>query len=256
MSRSQRTCVFLLSLTLAAHPQGVDKTKSVLRQKQPVKAEVQPPVAEAPAAPVTPPRPAQRPPVPARVSMSNGMVTVIAENSTLTDVLNGIQKVTGIKIDSGGIVSHERVAAQIGPAPVREILYSLLQGSRYDFIILSALSDPAAVERVILTPRVAGASQPAGGAQKPAQPRQEIEPVEVMDNDEGSEGFAPPTVTAPSPAPGSPSPAQVSPGVPPPGAQIPAETRTPEQIQDEIRNNQRDPNGVTPYREPRPERPK
>ena len=175
--------------------------------------------------------------------MENGQLTVVAENSTLGDVLNGIGKVTGIKVESANLADKDRVAAQIGPAPVREVLYSLLQGSKFDYIILSALNDPEKVERVMLSTRVAAGPQAASNSVKQAPQPLEIEPVEVMDGgDDSPEGFAPPAVTTPSPAPGTQGPAQISPGVPAQPVQNPGENRSPDQIQ--------------PNREGRPERPR
>lgn len=239
MKWSAAICVLAFAPILAGQSHTGVKAKKPAQKKPPV---VAPKVEEPAPVPEPPPRPAQKPPVPPKVSLTNGMVTVLAENSTLTDVLKGIEKVSGVKFDSGGIVSQERVAAQIGPAPVREVIYSLLQGSRYDFVILSSFKDPAVVERVLLTPRIAGTSQPgAANAPKPSQPVQEIEPVDVMDSGEGNEGFAPPAVSTPSP---------------PPSSQPPADIKTPEQLQqqqEDQRNNPRNPPGG---REVRPERPR
>src|SRR5215475_13856106 len=99
-----------------------------------------------------PQQPVQLPPKPPRVSYVNGQLTVVAENSMMTDVLNGIRSTTGIKMEGlGG--NADRVYGQFGPAAPRVVINSLLNGSHYDFIILSSVETPDAVQRVILSPR-------------------------------------------------------------------------------------------------------
>src|SRR5437868_5608307 len=60
------------------------------------------PVAPAPQVVVLPPaplRPAQMSAIAPRVSFQNGLLTVFAENSNFSDVLNGIRTATGIRIE-------------------------------------------------------------------------------------------------------------------------------------------------------------
>jgi hypothetical protein len=130
------------------------------------------------------------------VSYRNGMLTVVAENSMLSDVLNAIKSATGAKFDftSGG--AQERVAASIGPAPPRQVLMTLLNGSHYDYIILSSETNPAQVQSVVLTPKSnAPAGQPAVNAYNPPQQPQQavpqISPDQAAGNDD-NEGFAEP----------------------------------------------------------------
>lgn len=105
-----------------------------------------------------PQRPEQMPPVPARVSFQNGLLTVQAPNSTLGDIFNGIRSRAGIQFE-GGQGAGDRVALTIGPAPADEVLRALLTGSRFDYVILGDANNPDLVQRVILTPRTGG---PAG----------------------------------------------------------------------------------------------
>ena len=100
-----------------------------------------------PAQPVVPLRPSQLPSVPPRVSYQQGQLTVIAENSTLGDIFGAIRNATGIKIETQGGPSGDRVAAKIGPAPAKEVLLSLLQGSRYDYVMLGSLTQLRRVRR-------------------------------------------------------------------------------------------------------------
>jgi len=73
------------------------------------------------------------------------------------------------------MAAQEQVIVNTGLLPVREALASLLNGSRFNFIIVGADNDPAKVKSVILTFRGAsGISQPAMAA--PPAPATEAQP--------------------------------------------------------------------------------
>src|SRR5262249_33219743 len=70
-----------------------------------------------------PQQPLQLPPKPPRVSYVTGKLTVVAENSMMTDVLNGVRSATGIKMEGlGG--NADRVYGQFGPASPRIVINS------------------------------------------------------------------------------------------------------------------------------------
>jgi len=159
----------------AAHLAAAGKKQTATEPPQPVPT---------PAQPVVPLRPSQMPSVPPRVSYQNGALTVVAENSTIADILGAIRAATGIRIETAGGPSGDRVAAKIGPARPREVLLSLLQGSRFDYVMLGSASDPERIERVILTPKLgAGAAQQAA-ANTPLRPNVPQLPGDQV-NDEG-----------------------------------------------------------------------
>jgi hypothetical protein len=132
-------------------------------------------VAEQTAAPQIPPPPAtleQTPPSPPRVTYQNGLLTIDAQNSTLAQVLRSVQSQTGASIDMPYGASSERVVSHIGPGQPRDVLNTLLNGSRFDYIILGMTSNPGGVQKVILTPRQS-TGQPVNTAQSnnPGQPQ-------------------------------------------------------------------------------------
>jgi hypothetical protein len=88
------------------------------------------------------------------------LLGIRAENSTLGDVLKAVQSATGASIDSPGFAS-ERVYVNLGPGEPRDILASLLNGSRYDYILLGSQQQPNSVARVMLTVRQTSHEQPA-----------------------------------------------------------------------------------------------
>ncbi len=216
-------------------------------------------------------RPEQMPAVAPRVSYSNGQLTVVAENSSLADIISAIRTTTGVKIETLGGATGERVAARIGPAPVRDVLVSLLDGSRFDYIILGSATQPNLVEHVILTQKTGGANNasPVVVASNPPPVPQQISPDNIGEGDEdGSEGFAEP---APNLAPAQPPAQPAQPpiqqqngfGQPlgiaqqqPTPAQDQQNVKTPEQLMDELRRMEQERKdqlqGIRPDREDRP----
>ena len=64
----------------------------------------------------------------------------------------------------------ERVVAQIGPGQPHDVLNTLLNGSRFDYVILGVVGNPGAVQKIILTPRQGGAVTTATAQNNLPQP--------------------------------------------------------------------------------------
>ena len=118
-----------------------------------------------------PPTLEQMAPVAPRITYQDGLLRVESLNARLIDILNGIRAKAGIQFE-GLQQSSDRVAGKFGPAPPGEVLTDLLQGSRYDYVIIGMPENPALVQRVILTP-TAGAAAVAGSSPAGAQPAQQ-----------------------------------------------------------------------------------
>jgi hypothetical protein len=99
-----------------------------------------PAVSQAPA----PPRPL------VTVTFVNGMLRIRTEKATLAQVLFEVQRQTQAEIAIPAGAEQEEVAADLGPAPARDVLGSLLNGSLYNFIFVG---NELNLERVILTRR-------------------------------------------------------------------------------------------------------
>ena len=179
---------------------------------------------------------------PPEVTLRGGLLTIKAENSTLGDVLKAVQQVTGASIENPGDPS-ERVYFQGGPAAPRDVLASLLNGSRYDYILLGSPQQPGALTRIILTMRQHGGAQPTTTVA--AAPANNPAPADTTESEEPPEpavplserGASPP----PQPAPGTPAP----PGAVQPAAQpAPGQTnqsgqvKSPEQMLQELQKLQ------------------
>ncbi len=96
------------------------------------------------AVPEAPPKPALT------VTFENGMLRIHAEKATLAQVLFEVQRQTQAEIAIPAGAEQEQVVADLGPAPARDVLGALLNGSVYNFIFVG---NELSLERVILTRR-------------------------------------------------------------------------------------------------------
>jgi AMIN domain len=103
------------------------------------------------AANVAPQVEAEKPPPRVEVDFRDGKLRIWANKATLTEVLHEVQRATGarITIPPG---ADQAVIADVGPAPPREALSALLNGSAYNVILVGG-QDLAQVTNIILTPR-------------------------------------------------------------------------------------------------------
>jgi hypothetical protein len=84
------------------------------------------------------------------VTFENGMLRIRAEKATLAQVLFEVHRQTQAEIAIPAGAEQEKVVADLGPAPPREVLASLLNGSPYNVIFVG---NELSLERVILTRR-------------------------------------------------------------------------------------------------------
>ena len=131
---------------------------------------------EVPATPA-PPLPKDEPAVAPEVSYTGGRLTIMARNSTLSDVLKEVEKRTGATFDISSGDTSERVVGLIGPGQPRDVLATLLNGSHFNYVMLSPLGDPSALTHVLLTPR--GAAAPETANAQPLPPQQYAQPVQI-----------------------------------------------------------------------------
>jgi hypothetical protein len=118
---------------------------------QPTPAPVLPQAAPAPPTPAPVPVVEEAPPQPPTVTWDGKQLTIDAENSTLTSILLAVRDQTGASVEIPASASAERVALHIGPAPIRDVLSSLLYGTNFDYIIQAADDDPNTLRSLIVT---------------------------------------------------------------------------------------------------------
>jgi hypothetical protein len=126
------------------------------------------------------------PAVAPQVSYEDGLLTIVAPNSTLGDILRSVRKHTSAEIEVPATAS-ERVVMRLGPAPAREVMAELLNGSRFNYVLLGSPQDANALTRVVLVAKTsaepANGSQPAQGETTPGAPPQAIAPADAPEAD-------------------------------------------------------------------------
>ncbi len=126
----------------------------------------------------TPPKPVSK----MEVEFKGGRLRISADHASLADVLSEVQRQTGTDIPIPPGAAQEQIVANIGPLPIREALVSLLNGSRFNFIMVDSEREPGKLKSVILTYRGSGGiSQPANASPDPTVTQSEPEPQPVQD---------------------------------------------------------------------------
>ena len=144
---------------------------------------------------------------PLQIKYLHGMLSIRSNKATLSEVLYAVQQKTGADIAIPAGAEQEKVVAYVEPAPAPEVLARLLNGSRFNFLILSAPDDPNKLDRVILSTRMDGNF---------------VAPLPQMQNDNaGNDDDEPPVVQNNQQQPDNPMPAAEQ--------QMPQQTRPPQE---------------------------
>ena len=182
-------------------------------QRKPKKPQI-PPVASGPTGPVQPIPLDSIPAVSPQVSYQNKQLTIVAPNSTLADILRAVRKQTGAEIEIPP--APERVVTHLGPGPAREVIAELLNGSRFNYVLLGSPADDSSLTRVVLVAKTGPqdvtpnppASNPVPGqqaneqqqAQEMAQDASEPEAADENNNDDNADQGAAEAEPQPAPA--------------------------------------------------------
>jgi hypothetical protein len=102
-----------------------------------------------------------------KVTYVNGQLTISARDASLGDILRAVSTKTGAVIEFPSDRAQEHLSANAGPGPVREVLSSLLNGSRFNYVMLASPTNPNILQRMILT-----SSEEPAAAHAPEQPLQ------------------------------------------------------------------------------------
>ena len=199
--------------------------------------------------PPPPPTPEQMAPVAPQVSYQGGQLTIQSQNATLAQVLRSVQAKTGGAFDIPGSANNDRVVAQLGPGQPRDVLSSLLDGSKFNYIILSSPTQPGSVQKLILTPRQnipttnTAQNRPPQATPEP-QPEDEYTPPEPVSSPEENSASEnqPPQGAYRGPGSFGPNPTGEFPSQQPPGAENNGQpqqgVKTPEQLLQELQRLQ------------------
>ena len=170
----------------------------------PVKELKPAPQPTAPAGPLQPLTLDQVPASAPEVNYGAGQLTITARNSSLGDILRAVRSQTGASFDIPANAT-ERVVGRFGPGPANQVLSTLLNGSRFNYVILGSATDPTAVTALILTPKTGETSENASASQvdqglsnagpatafaRPMNPTGQVPPPQVgtMESDNGTDG--------------------------------------------------------------------
>jgi len=110
------------------------------------------------------------PAVAPQVSYQDGLLTIVAPNSTLADILRSVHKHTSAEIEVPANAS-ERVVTRLGPAPARQVMAELLNGSRFNYILLGSAENANQLVRVVLVPKSGDTSNPQEAAESRPGPQ-------------------------------------------------------------------------------------
>jgi hypothetical protein len=170
--------------------------------------------------------------VPPQVTFQNNELTIVAPNSTLSDILRAVRKLTGAEIDVPA--APERVVTRLGPGPARDVLSDLLNGSRFNYVLLGSPGNEAVLTRVVLVPKQNQqmvASNPAPPEAQPGvQPNANGEPdpsAQAMDASEDEN-------SAPDESAEQPAEPEQQPAASPDQANV----KTPQQMLQEMQQRQ------------------
>jgi hypothetical protein len=210
------------------------------RKKKPTPVKQEQPAPE-PAIVETPPAELtleQKPAVPPTVTYQNNQLTIVAENSTLGDVLRAVKTQTGATIDLPAN-TNARVVANLGPGPSRDVLAHLLNGTLFNYVLLGTVNDPAAVGKIILIPKPAG-NEAQTAANVPPHMQQNYpainQPAQGEDQSEAADTEAPPEEENSANTTEEPQQPE-QPAAAAPNGQQP-NVRTPEQLLQELQRQQ------------------
>ena len=154
-----------------------------------------PPVGQ-PETPAPEAQPSAPPPPPKKVdvAMQDGKMSLTSDKASLAEVLNELRSQTGADIVIPPGAEREEVAVSLGPASPREVISQLLNGSRYNFIILGGNGDANGVAKLILTPKTAGGVIPQAEPDDPAAAMPDPVPVAQMQRSSGPAPAVPPAI--------------------------------------------------------------
>ncbi len=132
------------------------------------------------------------------VTFRNGLLSIHANKASLSEILFAVHQRTGAEVAVAAGAETEQVVAEYGPAPAPEVLAQLLNGSRFNFLILSSPDNPQKLDRVILSLRGNGSVMPL--PQMPTPEDEEVAPpVAANPSNEPAVANAPPQVPPKTP---------------------------------------------------------
>src|ERR1700716_965128 len=107
-----------------------------------------------------------------QVEFRDDLLRINAENTTLRDTLKAVSARTGAEMQFPAGELEERIFVHLGPGSAREVVTQLLNGTAFNYVILSSASEPGGLMRVILSRRT-GVNRENVASEAPAIPANE-----------------------------------------------------------------------------------
>jgi hypothetical protein len=175
--------------------------------------------------------------VPASVAWNGRDLSIAASNASLDQILHDVSTATGLKIEglesAQDQQSGQRIYGSYGPAPERDVLTQLLDGSGYNVLMIGNQGEGTPRE-LVLTAKAGGNAKGQPGGVQPKHDAEEDQPED------------------PEPAEPQPDPVvRRPPGIPP----QPGQGRTPQQImqdmqqRQQLQQQQQQPQGAQPQQQ-------
>jgi len=180
-------------------------------------------------------QPSAPPPI---AEVTAGQLTIRANGQDFATVLDAVRSATGITIEMPAENQSEPVFMTMGPVSTRDALVALLEGTKYNYVIVGSQENAQLVKRVILSERTSQASMPlvASAREASGAPQPELYGGQGVHEEAEAQNSEPP---APPPPP---TPPAVAPSSVPTGIniqQLAAQSnKTPGQILDELQKRQ------------------
>jgi hypothetical protein len=112
-------------------------------------------------APLTTERIVSKPP---QITYDDGQLTIVAENSRLSEVMSALRAAMGADIDLPASVAGQRIWVRLGPGPARSVLRDLLDNTELDYVIQASDTDLEGIRSLSLTVRSKTAEQGVPGS--------------------------------------------------------------------------------------------
>ncbi len=136
--------------------------------------------------------------VPASVDWNGRDLSISAANSSLDQILKDVSTATGVKVE--GVKDDQRIFGSYGPAPARDVLANLLDGSGYNILMIGDQGQGTPRE-LVLTTKTHAVSQPGANRNQSSEdePQEDPEPVDQPEPAMRRPGVVPPAGQGRSP---------------------------------------------------------
>jgi len=101
---------------------------------------------------------------PPQITYEDGQLTIVAENSPLSQIMSALRTAMGADIDLPASVARQRIWVRLGPGPARKILRDLLDNTELDYVIQASDTDEQGIRSVLLTLRTKSGEQDVAGS--------------------------------------------------------------------------------------------